>query len=111
VSGCFTCSGDPGLAPDPFTRVTGGRGRGPPLSSSARRSHTGALQARLSIINDEAASASDRLKAMEQLESRALGRPKEHIETTTSAVDEYEEALRQLTPEERRQLMRGVEPD
>jgi hypothetical protein len=48
---------------------------------------------------------------MEQLESRALGRPKEHIETTTSAVDEYEEALRQLTPEERRQLMRGVEPD
>jgi hypothetical protein len=29
----------------------------------------------------------------------------------TGAVDEYEEALRQLTPEERRALMRSVEPD
>ena len=48
---------------------------------------------------------------MEQLESRALGKPKEHIETTTSAVHEYEDALRVLTPEERRQLTRGVEPD
>jgi hypothetical protein len=48
---------------------------------------------------------------MEQLESRALGKPKEHIETTTTAVDEYEQELRALTPEERRAFIRGVEPD
>lgn len=48
---------------------------------------------------------------MEQLESRALGRPKEQIETRISALDEYEEAILSLTPEDRRQLVRGVQPD
>jgi len=38
------------------------------------------MQARLSIINDSTASAGDRLRAMEQLESRALGKPKETLE-------------------------------
>jgi hypothetical protein len=83
-----------------------GGGAGTPARAQTRsESHP------LSIINDQTASAGDRLRAMEQLESRALGKPKEHIETSTSAVDEYEKALRSLTPEERRQLMRGVEPN
>jgi hypothetical protein len=38
------------------------------------------VAARLSIINDSTASAGDRLRAMEQLESRALGKPKETLE-------------------------------
>ena len=38
------------------------------------------VDARLSIINDPTAPSGDRLRAMEQLESRALGRPKETVE-------------------------------
>lgn len=53
------------------------------------------MEARLSIINDQSASAGDRLRAMEQLESRALGKPKEQLTVGRSATEEYEEALRQ----------------
>jgi len=52
-----------------------------PIEGEAVEEHAEAfVQARLSIINDSAASAGDRLRAMEQLESRALGRPKETVE-------------------------------
>ena len=58
-------------------------------------------------INDPTAPASDRLRAMEQLESRAIGKPKETVEQ----VNEEPEAtqwLRQMTAEERRALMRRL---
>jgi hypothetical protein len=70
------------------------------------------VDARLQIINDPTAPAGDRLRAMEQLESRAMGKPKETVEQ----VNEEPEAtqwLRQMTPEERRALMHRLydEPD
>jgi hypothetical protein len=68
------------------------------------------VQARLSIINDPTASAGDRLRAMEQLESRALAKPKETVEHQASATGEHEAALLQLTPDERQALLRAV-PD
>jgi len=63
------------------------------------------VDARLQIINDQAAPAGDRLRAMEQLESRALGKPKESVTVDTEESD-AERALRALTPEERLQLWR-----
>jgi hypothetical protein len=48
---------------------------------------------RRAIARDPQASASDRLRAMEQLESRALGRPTEHVEQTVrrpSALEDIE---------------------
>ena len=53
----------------------------------------------------------DRLRAIEQIESRALGKPKE---TVTTEVDESEaiRELRELTPEQRRELLhRWNDPD
>ena len=76
---------------------------GTPAAARARsESHPGA---RLQIINDRAAPAGDRLRAMEQLESRALGKPKESVTVDTEESD-AERALRALTPEERLQLWR-----
>jgi hypothetical protein len=48
------------------------------------------VDARLQIINGSTAPAGDRLRAMEQLESRALGKPKETIEQ----VNEEQKSLR-----------------
>ena len=47
----------------------------------------------------------DRLRAMEQLESRALGKPKESV-TLDTEQSETERALRALTPEQRLELWR-----
>ncbi len=62
------------------------------------------VAARLQIINDPAAPAGERLRAMEQLESRALGKPKETIATQPEEPEILQE-LRALTPEERRNLL------
>jgi hypothetical protein len=63
------------------------------------------VDARLQIISDQAAPAGDRLRAMEQLESRALGKPKESV-TVDTEERETERALRALTPEQRLELWR-----
>ena len=63
------------------------------------------VDARLQIIDDRAAPAGDRLRAMEQLESRALGKPKESV-TVDTEESETERALRALTPEQRLELWR-----
>jgi hypothetical protein len=63
------------------------------------------VDARLQFINDQAAPAGDRLRAMEQLESRALGKPKESV-TVDTEESETERALRALTPEQRLALWR-----
>jgi hypothetical protein len=63
------------------------------------------VDARLQIINDSTAPAGDRLRAMEQLESRALGKPKESV-TVDTEESETERALRALTPEQRLELWR-----
>jgi hypothetical protein len=67
----------------------------PPPDRNALRSHRLSAHAeefvavRLAIINATTASAGDRLRAMEQLESRALGKPKETVETKErSPVDD-----------------------
>jgi hypothetical protein len=65
-----------------------------------------ALDARLQIINDPTTPSGDRLRAMEQLESRALGKPKETIATEPEEPEILQE-LRALTPEERRNLLRS----
>ena|SRR2546423_4400926 len=65
------------------------------------------VQARLSIINDSAASAGDRLRAMDQLESRALGRPKETVEHQGEENPLRDELL-QIPPEERRAWLRDL---
>ena len=64
------------------------------------------MAARLSIINDKTAPAGDWLRAMEQLESRALGKPKETVEQVAEEP-EFVKELRALTPEQRRQLLRS----
>jgi hypothetical protein len=64
------------------------------------------VDARLEIINDRAAPVGDRLRAMEQLESRALGKPKESV-TVDTEESETERALRALTPEQRLVLWRA----
>jgi hypothetical protein len=58
----------------------------------------------LQIINDPTAPSGDRLRAMEQLESRALGKPKETVEQVNDEP-EFVKKLRALTPEQRRQLL------
>jgi DNA-directed RNA polymerase sigma subunit (sigma70/sigma32) len=69
------------------------------------------VDARLQIINDSTAPTGDRLRAMEQLESRALGKPKESVTVDTEESD-AERALRELTPEQRLVLWRrrGLRP-
>jgi hypothetical protein len=63
------------------------------------------VDARLEIINDSTAPAGDRRRAMEKLESRALGRRKETVEQVTEEPEELQ-AMRAMTPEERRILLR-----
>lgn len=63
--------------------------------------------ARLQIINDSTAPAGDRLWAMEQLESRALGKPKETVEQVNEEPEELQ-AMRAMTPEARRILLRQM---
>jgi hypothetical protein len=57
------------------------------------------VRARLVIINDPTAPAGDRLRAMEQLESRALGKPKETVEHQ-DGKSEVDEALDRMSTEE-----------
>jgi hypothetical protein len=63
------------------------------------------VDARLQIITDQAAPAGDRLRAMELLESRALGKPKESVPVDSEEF-ETERALRALSPEQRLALWR-----
>jgi hypothetical protein len=56
------------------------------------------VAARLQTINDRTAPAGDRLRAMEQLESRALGKPKETVEQVNEEPEELA-AMRAMTPE------------
>ena len=79
-----------------------------PIEGEAVEEHAEAfVQARLSIINDSAASAGDRLRAMEQLESRALGRPKETVEHQGEDNPLRDELLK-IPPEERRAWLRDL---
>jgi hypothetical protein len=48
----------------------------------------------------------DRLRAIEQIESRALGKPKESV-TVETEESEAERALRDLTPEQRLELWKA----
>jgi hypothetical protein len=64
------------------------------------------VQARLSIINDSTASAGDRLRAMEQLESRALGKPKETLEHQ-DGKSEVDRMLDRMSTEELEELARS----
>lgn len=74
---------------------------GTPAEARARSESPPGLQ----IINDSSAPVGDRLRAMEQLESRALGKPKESV-TVDTEESETERALRALTPEQRLELWR-----
>ena len=65
------------------------------------------VHARLGIINDSTALAGDRLRAMEQLESRALGRPKETVEHHGEENPLRAELL-QIPQEERRAWLRRL---
>jgi hypothetical protein len=62
------------------------------------------VDARLSIINDPTAPAGDRLRAMEQLESRALGKPTEHVTTDTGETP-AQRMLRSMSTEQLEQLV------
>jgi len=83
------------------------RGGTPPRAHARPEAHAGAVEAnadafvnvRLSIINDPKAPPGDRLRAMEQLESRALGKPKE---TVVNEVEEPEarRLIRELSDED-----------
>jgi hypothetical protein len=65
------------------------------------------VRVRVAIVRDRRASAGDRLKAMEQLEARALGRPTERIETET-VRSEAQQELDNMTPEQRIALLRRM---
>jgi hypothetical protein len=58
------------------------------------------------IALDETAPAGDRLRAIEQVESRAMGKPKESV-TVETEESEAERALRDLTPEQRLELWKS----
>jgi hypothetical protein len=60
----------------------------------------------LSIINDSSAPAGDRLRAMDQLESRALGKPKETVEHQ-DGKSEAERMLDRMSTEELEELARS----
>jgi hypothetical protein len=60
---------------------------------------------RRAIALDSAAPTGDRPRAIEQIESRALGKPKETIATEQEEPEIFKE-LRALTSEERRNLLR-----
>jgi hypothetical protein len=50
-------------------------------------------------INDPTVSAGDRLRAMEQLESRALGKPKETVEHQGDDETPVKRRLREMSTE------------
>jgi hypothetical protein len=66
------------------------------------------VAARLSIINDSTAPAGDRLRAMEQVESRALGKPKERVEQVNEEPEELAAMRAMMSPEARRTLLRQM---
>jgi hypothetical protein len=84
--------------------VVPGRGRMPRRSPVLEHAEA-FVGTRLSIIKDPKAAASDRLRAMEQLESRALGKPKEKVAHEAEEPEVLQE-LREMTPEQRRLLLR-----
>jgi hypothetical protein len=92
---------------DPFglssRRPPGRWGWVPPLAPEPVRSPAQGYTVRRKIALDETAPAGDRLRAIEQIESRALGKPKETVEHQTEESD-AERALRELTPEQRLEL-------
>jgi hypothetical protein len=65
------------------------------------------VDARLSIIKNPKAPSGDRLRAMEQLESRALGRPKETVEHQGEDNPLRAELLK-IPQEERRAWLRDL---
>jgi hypothetical protein len=65
------------------------------------------VRARLQIINDRSASAGDRLRVMEQLESRAPGKPKETVEQANEEPEDLA-AMRATTPKARRIMVRQM---
>jgi hypothetical protein len=71
---------------------------------SAREYAQSFVDARLQIINDPAAPSGDRLRAMEQLESRALGKPKETVEQVAEEPEAMK-ALRGMSTEELKELV------
>jgi len=77
----------------------------PPQAIATSESRAGAE--RLSIINDASSPAGDRLRAMEELESRALGKPKETVEQVKEEPEELA-AMRAISPEARRILLRRM---
>jgi len=64
------------------------------------------VRERIAIVKDRSQPAADRLRAMEQLENRALGRPTERVETVSNPVDE---ALEQWSQEEIDAYLRGLD--
>src|SRR5438477_8538941 len=67
---------------------------GTPGELERRRSPSGRFRVRREIALDSTAPTGDRLRAIEQIESRALGKPKE---TVTTEVDEPE-VIREHSP-------------
>jgi hypothetical protein len=65
---------------------------------TGQRWHPAAANARVGV-SPVAAPAGDRLRAMEQLESRALGKPTERIETETGETP-AQRMLRQMSVEQ-----------
>jgi hypothetical protein len=55
-------------------------------------------------------AASERLKAMDQLEARALGRPKETVEQVTAQLPDDIAAIRAMSLEERLALLATLGP-
>ena len=62
---------------------------------------------RRKIALHSTAPTGDRLRAIEQIESRALGKPKETVATEQAEPEEYA-ALRAMTPEARRIMLRRM---
>jgi hypothetical protein len=78
---------------------------GTPAPAQARSESHRAFRVRRKIALDETAPAGDRLRAIEQIESRALGKPKETVEHQTEEPEAVR-ALRALTPKQRLELWR-----
>ena len=77
------------------------------MSESLALEHAEAcVTARQSIINDPTAPVGDRLRPMEQLESRALGKPKETVEHQ-DGKSEVDRMLDGMSTEEFEELARS----
>jgi len=64
------------------------------------------VRIKLAIAKDPTAPAADRLRAIESLENRALGRPTERVEQVSNPVDE---ALDAWSDEEIRAYLEGLD--